>query len=233
MEELLYLSMPKLERFLPVKSERRKVSSVTVGGGTIAGQGSLSIAMSARDERMRAEGKLRRIRDELETSALWYSDPDADFGSWIQFEGDLSYGILETESSALFLMSQSRRMGLGDTGLLLHGNPRNLLIRDAGRMGIGELDSYVANLARISSELCALEGYGEPNWGASQLPARQRDGAVVSLFRRMQDQHDGIDYVRGLAKVSLSIPVQIMELPYIRRIVAASPLFVSSVARPR
>jgi hypothetical protein len=192
------------------------------------------------DERAKLENKLKEVRSYLDSSALWFSDPAAQPGDWVQFEGEFGYSILETGRSGLFLMSQTPSTFEGDVALLIHGSPQNVLLRASRNVSVEELDSWVAHLRRIANELVELDG-PLPDQGTIRVGGivYESESAAIQLYERIAERHDGVIYVQGLAKVSMVVvdkPIflhpSIDELIELSRLVVASPLYIQSLPHP-
>jgi hypothetical protein len=246
MQELIYLSSTKLDRFFGQRPRRRSMKSLGGSAGPVLSPLGLSVAWSDDDERAKLENKLREVRNELDPISPWFADPDVQAGTWAHFEGNFGYSILDTGKSSLFLMTQTPSTLLGGTALLLHGSPRNLLLRDPNTVHIGELDSYIAYLVRIANELAELEDDSDQSGKADRLESVAPDDptgrAAVELYERTAKRHDGVDYVQGLAKVSTIItgkkifirPVNSEpdDPSFLSRLVVASPLYIESASQP-
>ena len=242
MQELIYLSSTKLDRFVSERGRRRPLSALGIDRLG-------SVTMSDYDERAKLENRLREVRNYLDESALWFADPTAQPGDWVQFEGDFGYSILNTDKSSLFLMSQTPSTLEGDVALLLHGSPQNVRLRASKDVGVEELDSYAAHIVRIARELARLEDpryqperNREPYW--AEVSTDEAEESAIQLHERISERHDGTYYVAGLAKVSMVVTSRPIfayppanasfSLPRsLSRLVVASPLYVESVARPK
>jgi hypothetical protein len=238
MQELIYLSPAKLDRFVSERGRRRPLSALGIDRLG-------SVTMGDYDERAKLENRLREVRSYLDKSALWFADPTAQPGDWVQFEGDFGYSILNTRQSSLFLMSQTSSTLERDVALLLHGSPQNVRLGVSTNVDLEELASHVSYLFRISEELARLE---DPRYQPEEnsklhsddTPLSERELAVVQLHGLIAELHDGVDYVAGLAKVSMVITSQQIHMYppedasfSLSRLVVASPLYVESAPRPR
>jgi len=226
MQELIYLSLTKLDRFVNERGRRRPFNAFGIGRLG-------SVTMGDHDEQAKLENKLREVRDYLNESALWYTDPTAQPGDWVQFEGNFGYSIIDSFKSRLFLMTDTSPTQIP---LLLHGSPENVRLGVPKNVNVVNLTSAQMDLVVISEELAALD---DPPYQSRQKrilnffnkPSEIKgEDAVLHLHSTMKRRLYGMDYVTGLAKISMVV-TKPHDDNY--RLVVASPLYVESTTRPK
>ena len=214
---------PSFDRFVNERGRRRPFNAFGIDRLG-------SVTMGDHDERAKLENKLREVRDYLNESALWCTDPTAQSGDWVQFEGNFGYSILNTFKSRIFLMTDTPPTR---APLLLHGGPKNVRLGVSKDVNVIDLTSNPGDLIRISEELAALEPRDQVRENrkfdlGDALSDSAKEDAVLDLYYAMKRRRDGVDYVTGLAKISMVItnPYEdcrlVVARPLLRRIDGAA-----------
>ncbi|MEU5980373.1 SAVMC3_10250 family protein [Streptomyces sp. NPDC047315] len=243
MRDVIYLSVGKLQQFLP--EPRRGPRAGAVRLSTPFGVG-VDVDAQASDGEQGRMRHLQQVQKHLEGSALWYEQPDLRPGLWVQFEAPMRCVTLRGahQSLLLFVDSGPGSGGDGDADcrLLLHGSAHHLLgwapqLTDGPALNeIGGGDSvgsvFLTRAGRVVEALSPDFDPEAPSADAASAsplaPALSATG-VRDLLRALDAGREGIDVtapMTGYARVTAVLP----EQDGAPRCLVASPLTVEYVS---
>lgn len=240
MRDVIYLSVGKLQQFLP--EPRRAPRAGAVRLSTPFGVG-VDVDAQATDGEQGRMRQLRQVQKHLEDTALWYEEPGLRPGLWVQFEAPMRCVTLRGAYRDLLLFVDLGPGSVAGCRLLLHGSARHLLgwtpqLTDGpvlNEIGGGGDSVGAVFLTRAGQVVEALSPDFDPGTAAPAdaasvsplAPALSATG-IRDLLRALDVGQDGIDTtapMTGYARVTALLP----ERGGAPRCLVASPLTVEYV----
>ncbi|MGW4988165.1 SAVMC3_10250 family protein [Streptomyces mirabilis] len=232
MQELVYLSDAKLRQFVPEGRRRtrigRRLTNFRLDASTPAGGGGVEVGLAEVGNEPSSAAQLAGVIKHVEEHALWYEDPEARAGRWVYFEAPFNTVI--GRDTVLFLdtpaarADEQERDGLS---LLLHGSASHLLI-DAPAASIDPRDLGVnrSALNHVMHDLRRVPLPEAEHMVADPSPQGPHPYAIHRVIRASNRSPESAAWMRGYARVTLSVPPRRADFDEPLPALVATPLYV-------
>jgi hypothetical protein len=190
--------------------------------------------------------KLDKAIEAINRRSLWYSDATVQAGSWIYFETQMNYCLLQSRyfNSAVVFADNMNLLTDPSIRLLLHGSARHLLGRpklvdvstDVERMrtspSSGEFVYVLAD--NVEEVVRTIHASQDPiNISPSSRSTNSLSSGIAQLLRVLDQKFvtDTAAWLGGVARVTASVNAR-GGLRNVERFVMATPLYVEYVTAP-